>query len=141
MATYRGEVQKGHGMTLGDTVDIVEGWRGVVKLGDRTVTWGNLMRSQSAAHAWAVKEAKRYRDYRQQNGEGIEEVHARKQQADRAASRRRGRMTDKRQDMYDLLVGFLSDLELIEDLPNQTAARIAKAKEVLAYIDTPNKDS
>ena len=125
------------GMTIStSSLRIINGVRGVVKLGTETVASSSTYPTKAQAMRWAVAEAKRFRTYRQQNGEGIEEVRARKRALEKAAGDRSRRLSEKRTELYDLVGAMASDLELLaDDLPKQAAARAAKARALIEYID------
>lgn len=131
---YRAETEPGMAMSMSD-LSIIKGVRGVVKIGSTTVSSSTTYKTKAQAMRWAVAEAKRFRDYRQQHGEGIEEVRDRKRKAEAAAVARRRRITERKAEMYDLLIAMASDLELASDVPSQAHGRVAKVKEIVAYVE------
>ena len=136
MTTYTTHVEPGQGITFPDC-KIIKGFNGIVKRGAGTVSHGPLYTTKTNAQRWAVSEAARHRAYRQQNGEGLEDVAIRKAKAREAERRMISRRQNKARDMLDLLRPIIGDMDLVrDDLPQQAIARIEKARALIAFIDT-----
>lgn len=134
--TYSASTKPGQGVTFPDC-KIVKGFNGEVRRGDRLVRSSGLFGTQQAAARWATGEAARYRAYRQHNGEGIEDIADRKSAAKKAEHRRIERRRSKGGAIYELLTLMVSDAELVREwLPDQAVARIAKARELIAFVET-----
>ena len=133
--TYRAETQPGQGITLHD-LKMHKGFNGIVKRGDRVVRESGLFASQGAAERWATEEAKRYRDYRQDHGEGIEDRQDRERQAKKAERDRFDRMRRKTVQMYGLLHAFATDAELVREfLPDQALKRLEQLREIVIFVE------
>lgn len=138
--TYTAHAEPGQGMTLGARVEIVKGWNAIVKRGDVVVKHGNLYGSKAAALREATSEAARFRAYRQQHGEGLEDVWAKQQAVKQAERRRWRRIGEKDRQAYDLLQAIASDAALVTEwLPAQAIARLEKVRELVAYVETDTK--
>lgn len=136
MTTYSAHTEPGQGITFPDC-KIVKGFAGIVKRGEGHITRSGLFGTKAAALRWATAKAKEHRDFRQANGEGIEDGVKRRALAKEAERRLRRRISDKAQAMFDLLRPIVSDMELVRaELPAQAITRIEKAAELIAFIDT-----
>lgn len=134
--TYTASARPGQGITFPDC-KIVKGWVGEVKRGENNVTSGPLVKTKEAAMRWATSEAARYRAYRQQHGEGIEDAQKRKRAMRDAEQRRNSRIYKKSGEMYELIQAMASDAELVSEwLPPQAIARLAKVRELVAFAET-----
>jgi hypothetical protein len=137
MTTYSAHAEKGQGLTLSGHPQIVHGYNAIVKRGNTTVYHGNLYRTKGTALQVAQREAARYRAYRQEHGEGIEDVDARKRAEREAARKRRNRINHKDLEMYQLLLALASDCELVTDwLPTQAIGRLAQVKAIQRHVET-----
>lgn len=93
--------------------------------------------SAAAAMRWAVAECARFRKYRQEHGEGLEDLWDRQRSAKDAERRRHERLSRKRTATYEMLSLFLSDLELVKEwLPTQALARMETARGIVAFVET-----
>lgn len=137
--TYSAETKPGQGINLSD-LKMVKGWNGQVKRGDRVVCESGLFATKGGAERWAIDQAKRFRAYRQENGEGIEDVEDRKREAKHAAQRRHDRIRRKTAEMYELLTALAGDGELVREwLPAQALTRLEKVRELIAFVETDAK--
>jgi hypothetical protein len=134
--TYIATARPGQAIAF-PSCDLIKGWVGEVKRGDVVVTSSGVARTKEGALRWATTEAARYRAYRQQHGEGIEDGQKRKAEAKRAEQRRANRIYKKRGEAFELLQALASDAELVSEwLPPQALARIAKVRELVAFVET-----
>lgn len=135
--TYTAHAEPGQGMTLGARVEIVKGWNAVVKRGDSTVHHGDLYRSQTGALAAARNKAAQMRAYRQEHGEGMEDVWKRKAAEREVARRRRQRISNKDAAMFELIQSMAADADLVREwLPDNALKRLDQARALIAYVET-----
>ena len=136
MTTYTAHAEPGQGITF-PSCNIVKGFNGIVKRGDKTIHHGPLYTSKTSALTYAKNKAAEYKAFRAKHGEGIEDGWERKRLAREATRRMRVRLHQKDQAMLDLLRPIVSDMDLVRaELPVQAISRIEKARELIAFIDT-----
>lgn len=134
--TYIASARPGQAIAF-PSCDLIKGWVGEVKRGEAAVTSSGVMRTKEGAMRWATSEAARYRAYRQQHHEGIEDAQKRRAEAKRVVQRRASRIHKRSAETYELLQALVSDAELVTEwLPAQALARIAKARELVAFVET-----
>lgn len=143
MATYSAHARKGQGISFSGKVDIHHGYWAEVHRNGKVIWTGNLFTTEKGALLVARRRAAEFRTYRQQHGEGQEDVWERQRAAKAAERRRRDRIEQKRNRMYELMQPLAEDLELVKDwLPKQALARLEQIRAIIAYVETdPPKET